>query len=70
MGIITDIIAVVGAWITGVLDWIASAVEGVVSVFYDGETSKLTLVGVLLLFGLAMSLVFFAFRFIMGLVRK
>lgn len=69
MGIVTEIISAVGEWITGVFGWLVAAVEGVVGIFYD-STDGLTIVGVLLLFGLAMSLVFFAFRFIRGLIRK
>ena len=69
MGIVTEVISAVGEWITGVFGWLVTAVEGVVSIFYDAE-SGLTIVGVLLLFGLAMSLVFFAFNFIRGLIRK
>jgi len=68
MGIVTDVISAVSAWIAGVFDWLVDAVEGVVTIFYDSD--GLTIVGVLLLFGLAMSLVFFAFRFIRGLIRK
>lgn len=69
MDIITDIISVVGDWITGIFGWLGSAVTGVTSIFYD-STDGLTLVGRLLLFQLAMVLVFFAFKFIMSLVRK
>ena len=69
MGIVTEIISAVGEWITGIFGWLVSAVQGVVAIFYD-STEGLTIVGVLLLFGLAMTLVFFAFRFIRGLIRK
>ncbi|MEM0173687.1 MAG: hypothetical protein QXI16_04180 [Sulfolobaceae archaeon] len=69
MNIISEVISAVGDWITGIFGWLISAVDGVVSIFYD-STEGLTLVGVLLLFGLAMSLVFFAFKFIMSLIRK
>lgn len=68
MGIVSEVISVVGEWITGVFGWLVSAVEGVVTIFYD--TEGLTIIGVLLLFGLAMSLVFFAFRFIRSLISK
>lgn len=68
MGIITEVISAVGEWITGIFGWLVDAVEGVVAIFYNSD--GLTIVGVLLLFGLAMTLVFFAFRFIRGLIRK
>lgn len=67
---LADIIQKVGEWITGIFGWLGSAITGVVSVFYNETDNSLTLVGVLLLFGLAMSLVFFAFNFIKGLIRK
>lgn len=69
MGIITEVIQAVGEWITGIFGWLVDAVQGVTDIFYD-STEGLTIVGVLLLFGLAMTLVFFAFRFIKGLIRK
>jgi hypothetical protein len=70
MSIVTEIVDVIGALITGMLGWITDAFEGVLGIFYDGETSKLTVLGVLLLFGLAFSLVMFAFRFIRGLIAN
>ena len=72
MGIITDIIAAVSAWLTGILGFMAAAVEGVVKIFYDGSADGqgLTVAGVLLLFGLAFTLVMFAFNFIRNLIRK
>lgn len=72
MGIITDIISAVGAWITGIIGFVGDAVEGVVQIFYDGSTDGggLTVAGVLLLFGLAFTLVMFAFNFIRGLINK
>lgn len=69
MSIVSEVISAVSEWITGVFGWLVAAVQGVVSIFYD-PTDGLTIVGVLLLFGLAMSLVFFAFKFIKGLIRK
>lgn len=68
MGIITEVISAVGEWIEGIFGWLVEAIEGVVTIFYDSD--GLTIIGVLLLFGLAMTLVFFAFRFIRGLIRK
>ncbi len=69
MAIVTEIISAVGAWITGIFGWVGDAITGVTTIFYDGENG-LTIVGVLLLFGLGMTLVFFAINFIKGLIRK
>ncbi|MEM0173884.1 MAG: hypothetical protein QXI16_05195 [Sulfolobaceae archaeon] len=68
MGIITSIIAAVGAWLTGILGFVTDAIEGIVAVFYDG--TDITVVGALLMFGLAFGLVMFAFNFIRGFIRK
>lgn len=68
MGIITEIISAVGAWITGIIGFVGDAVEGVVVIFYDG--TAITTAGALLMFGLAFTLVMFAFNFIKGLINK
>jgi hypothetical protein len=68
MAVITDLLQIVGAWITGVFGWITDAFEGVLEIFYD--TDGFTVLGVLLLLGLAMSLVFFALRYIRSLIAR
>jgi len=67
MSVITDLLSIVGAWITGVFGWITDAFEGVLEIFYD---DGFTVLGTLLLLGLAMSLVFFALRYIRSLIAK
>jgi len=59
MSVITDLLSIVGAWITGVFGWITDAFEGVLEIFYD---DGFTVLGTLLLLGLAMSLVFFCVK--------
>jgi len=68
MNVVNNLLAIVGAWITGVFGWITDAFTGVLEIFYD-ETG-FTALGVLLLLGLAMSLVFFALRYIRSLIAK
>lgn len=68
MSVITDLLEIVGAWITGVFGWITDAFTGVLKIFYD-ETG-FTVLGTLLLLGLAMSLVFFALRYIRSLIAR
>ena len=68
MSVITDLLTIVGQWITGVFGWITDAFEGVLEIFYD-ETG-FTVLGTLLLLGLAMSLVFFALRYIRSLISR
>jgi len=68
MNVVNNLLAIVGAWITGVFGWITDAFEGVLEIFYD--EAGFTALGVLLLLGLAMSLVFFALRYIRSLIAK
>jgi hypothetical protein len=70
MSVVTELLAIVGAWITGVFGWITDAFEGVLEIFYDTSTSKFTVLGALLLLGIAMGLVFFALRYIRSLIAK
>lgn len=68
MSVISDLLTIVGQWITGVFGWITDAFTGVLAIFY-GETG-FTVLGTLLLLGLAMSLVFFALRYIRSLIGR
>ena len=71
MSVVTDLLSIVGAWITGVFGWITDAFTGVLEIFYTtGENGGFTVLGVLLLLGLAMSLVFFALRYIRSLIAR
>jgi len=67
MTVISDLLQTVGEWITGVFGWITDAFEGVLEIFYD---DGFTVLGTLLLLGLAMSLVFFALRYIRSLISR
>lgn len=67
MSVVTDLLQIVGEWITGVFGWITDAFEGVLEIFYD---DGFTVLGTLLLLGLAMSLVFFALRYIRSLIAR
>jgi len=67
MSVVTDLLQIVGEWITGVFGWITDAFEGVLEIFYD---DGFTVLGALLLLGLAMSLVFFALRYIRSLISR
>lgn len=70
MSVITDLLQIVGALIAGVFEWITDAFEGVLEIFYDTSNEAFTVLGVLLLLGLAMSLVFFALRYIRSLIAR
>ncbi len=72
MAVITDLLQIVGAWITGVFGWITDAFTGVFEIFYytSAEGGGVTFLGTLLFLGLAMSLVFFALRYIRSLIAR
>ncbi len=71
MSVVTDLLQIVGEWITGVFGWITDAFTGVLEIFYTtGEDGGFTVLGTLLLLGLAMSLVFFALKYIRSLIAR
>lgn len=68
-----DILQVVGQWITGMIGWVSDAVNGIVGLFYtESETGagKLTFIGVLAVFGIAVGLVGLGIAFVRGFVQK
>lgn len=71
MSVITDLLQIVGEWITGVFGWITDAFTGVLEIFYDtADGGGFTVLGSLLLLGLASGLVFFALKYIRSLIAK
>lgn len=69
-GVATEVISVITAWITGMLTWLLSVIEGVIPIFYDTTTDKLTVVGILALFGLAVGLVRLGLNFVRSFFIK
>lgn len=70
---IAEITSTVAEWLTAVTQWMVSAFQGIVEIFYNASATdgpKLTVYGILLLFGIAFGLVMFGFRFIRSLIRK
>lgn len=55
--------------VTGFTNALVNAFSNMTELFYESETG-FTVVGQLLLIGLGMSIVYFAFRFIRSLIRK
>jgi hypothetical protein len=70
MSVVTELLSIVGAWIEGVFGWIADAFGGVLEIFYDTTNEGFTVLGTLLLLGIAMGIVFFALRYIRSLIAK
>jgi len=63
------IFAAIGDAVNGFLTVITDAVSGIIPVFWASETGTLTPVGILLLIGMGVGLVYFAFRLLMKLTR-
>ncbi len=55
--------------VTGFTNALISAFSNITKLFYDSEDG-FTIVGQLLLIGLGMGIVYFAFRFIRALIRR
>lgn len=70
MNIITDIFAALVSIVNGFVSVLVAGFDGIIQIFYDAspEGGGLTVLGVLLLIGLGMGLVYFVFRFIRGLI--
>lgn len=69
---VQDFIEVVGQWITGMLSWLTSIFTGITKLFYDSsaEGGGFTFLGMLMLFGLAVGLIYFGINFIRRLIQK
>lgn len=63
---ITEIITAITEWLTGMLSAVISAVNGIIPLFYDADAtgSKLTVLGMLALFGLGFGLVNLGIKFV------
>lgn len=67
---ITEVIQTITDWLAGFWTLVSTSIESAVSLFWDAETSKLTVIGVLALFGLAVGLVYLGLMFVMRLFKK
>lgn len=64
-GIITAIFGV----FQSILEWLVGSMETVVPLFYNTDTSSLTLIGTLSIIGLGLSVVFLLIGIIRGFLR-
>lgn len=69
MEIVTSIFEVVSAAINNFITALSSAIGSVTEIFYSSE-SGFTFVGVMLLIAVGIGIVYWAFRFIRGLVQR
>lgn len=68
---VTDLWGIISDVVTGFLGTIISAFSGITEIFYiDGVDGGFTVIGQLLLIGLGMTVVMFAFKFIRGLIKQ
>lgn len=68
---VTELWGIIAEVVTGFITSIVSAFSGLTAVFYtEGVDGGFTVIGQLLLIGLGMGIIYFAFRFITNLVRK
>lgn len=72
MDMVTEIINVISAWLTGFWTIVANSINGAVALFYDGSVDGvgLTVLGILGLFGLAVGLIYFGIGFVRGFFVK
>lgn len=66
-------IEAVGLWITGMVSWLGSIFTGITQLFFvSSETGngEFTFLGLLMLFGLAVGLVYFGIQFVVKLIKK
>lgn len=68
MSIVTQLWEVVSSVVSGMISALVSALSSLTVVFYETETG-FTFIGVLLLMGIGVGLVYFVFRFVQNLVR-
>lgn len=67
--IVGDIFTLIGEVITSGLTVVSSALSGIIPIFYV-EATGFTVYGVLLLIGVGMGLIFFAWRVISSFIKR
>lgn len=67
---VTEIITTITDWLTGFWTLVTSTIESAVGLFWDATDSKLTVIGVLALFGLAVGILYLGLTFVMRLFKK
>lgn len=71
MGIVTEIIDALTAWLSGFLEVITDGLTSVVDIFYtSGAEGGLTVIGALAVMGLAIGLVSLVIAFVRGLIQR
>lgn len=66
---INAIFQVIGDAISGFVNTLSTGLNGIASLVYDSTNSQFTFVGILMLIGVAVGLVWLLFRMIRGLTK-
>lgn len=66
---VTHFLGIVTEWLTGFFGLVGNSITSAVELIYIPETG-FTLIGSLMLFGLAVGLVYFGINFVVRLVKK
>lgn len=67
---ITDIIATIGNWLTGMWGFVVDTITSAVEIFYGGTPATLTPIGILALMGLAIGLVTLGLGFVTRFFKR
>ena len=67
--LVSEIIRIVTEWMTGFWTFIKATIESAIGLFYN-STEGLTVIGILALFGLAISIVYFGLSFVTRFFKK
>ena len=67
---VTGLLAVISAIAVGVLDILVSLFTAVVGIFWSTTDNAPTFLGVLVLFAVAVPIVYWVVNFVIGLIRK
>ena len=68
MTFITDFLAILGAWLSGFWGLVSDTLDSALGIFWDG--TNLTIFGVLMLFSIAVGLVYMGLGFVSRLIHK
>ena len=66
---VTDVLATVTEWVTGLVTLISSTITSIVSIFYDGTTG-LTFLGIMVLIMFGIAIVRFVLRYVRGFLPR
>jgi hypothetical protein len=69
LNFITEFLGDLGSWLSGFWGLVSDTIDGALALFWN-DTTGLTILGTLMLFGLAVGLIYFGMGFVQRLIRK